>query len=152
MTTVNESKQCSICNKPIAKSFCIGCKKYFCRKDFKEHEQQLSIKFDNEIVRSHDELLDRIYKLEKSNNLSLDLFDQIEQWKKTTINKTNQAAEKNFRVNLHVNTKWIQNSITVAGNNERGYGLNQLGKPWGLCIADDQTIYIADSSNHRIME
>ncbi|CAF3737270.1 unnamed protein product [Rotaria sp. Silwood1] len=117
MTTVNESKQCSICNKPIAKSFCIGCKKYFCRKDFKEHEQQLSIKFDNEIVRSHDELLDRIYK-----------------------------------VNLHVNTKWIQNSITVAGNNERGYGLNQLGKPWGLCIADDQTIYIADSSNHRIME
>ncbi|CAF1309684.1 unnamed protein product [Rotaria sp. Silwood1] len=52
------------------------------------------MKFDNEIVRSHDELLEEIQKLEKSNYLSLDLFDQIEQWKKTTINKVKQAAEK----------------------------------------------------------
>ncbi|CAF1539201.1 unnamed protein product, partial [Rotaria sp. Silwood1] len=94
MATVNESTLCSICNKPSAKSFCTGCKKYFCRKDFKEHEQQLSIKFDNEIVRSHDELLDQIQKLEKSNYLSSDLFDQIEQWKNTMINKVEKAAEK----------------------------------------------------------
>ncbi|CAF3233367.1 unnamed protein product [Rotaria sp. Silwood2] len=94
MATVKKSQLCSICNKPSAKCFCIGCKKYFCSKDFKEHEQQLSIKFDNEIVRSHDELLDQIQKVEKSNYLSRDLFDQIEQWKKTTINKVKKAAEK----------------------------------------------------------
>ncbi|CAF1396863.1 unnamed protein product [Rotaria sordida] len=93
-TTVTESNLCSICNKPSARRFCIGCKKYFCPKDFKEHEQQLSIKFDNEIVRSHDELLEQIQKLEKSNSLSVDLFDQIEQWKNTTINKVKKAAEK----------------------------------------------------------
>ncbi|CAF1314303.1 unnamed protein product [Rotaria sp. Silwood1] len=52
------------------------------------------MKFDNEIVRSHDELLDQIEKLEKSNYLSLDLFAQIEQWKKTTINKVEKAAER----------------------------------------------------------
>ncbi|CAF3549862.1 unnamed protein product [Rotaria sp. Silwood1] len=94
MATVNETNLCSICHKPSVKYFCIGCKKYFCPKDFKEHEQQLSMKFDNEIVRSHDELLDQIEKLEKSNYLSLDLFAQIEQWKKTTINKVEKAAER----------------------------------------------------------
>ncbi|CAF1206845.1 unnamed protein product [Rotaria sordida] len=93
-TIVTDSNLCSICNKPSARRFCIGCKKYFCPKDFKEHEQQLSIKFDNEIVRSHDELLNQIPKLEKSNFLSLDLFDQIEQWKNTTIDKVKKAAEK----------------------------------------------------------
>ncbi|CAF3792690.1 unnamed protein product [Rotaria sp. Silwood1] len=94
MATDNESTLCSICSKPSAKSFCIGCKKYFCRKDFKEHEQQLSMTFDNEIVRSHDELLDLIQKLEKSNYLSLHIFDQIEQWKQITINKVKKAADK----------------------------------------------------------
>ncbi|CAF5117557.1 unnamed protein product, partial [Rotaria sp. Silwood1] len=57
-------------------------------------EQQLSMTFDNEIVRSHDELLDLIQKLEKLNYLSLDVFDQIEQWKQTTINKVKKAADK----------------------------------------------------------
>ncbi|CAF3384558.1 unnamed protein product, partial [Rotaria sp. Silwood2] len=94
MATENESNLCSICNKPSAKYFCTGCKKFFCRKDFKEHEQQLSIEFDHEIVRSHDELLEEIQKLEKSNYLSLNLFDQIEQWKNATINKVKKAAEK----------------------------------------------------------
>ncbi|CAF4414350.1 unnamed protein product, partial [Rotaria sp. Silwood2] len=94
MATENELQLCSTCNKPSATRLCIGCKKYFCSKDFKEHERQLSINFDNEIVRSHDELLDQIQKLEKSNSFSLDLFDQIEQWKKTTINKVEKAAEK----------------------------------------------------------
>ncbi|CAF3298429.1 unnamed protein product [Rotaria sp. Silwood2] len=94
MATVNESNLCSVCNKPSARRFCIGCKKYFCPKDFKEHEQQLLIKFDNEIVRSHDEVLDQIQKLEKSNYLLLDLSDQIEKWKNTTISKVRKAAEK----------------------------------------------------------
>ncbi|CAF4517925.1 unnamed protein product [Rotaria sp. Silwood2] len=94
MATVTGSNLCSICSKPSARRFCIGCKKYFCPKDFKEHEQQLSIKFDNEIVRSHDGLLDQIQKLEKSNSLSLDLSDQIEKWKNTTISKVKKAAEK----------------------------------------------------------
>ena len=77
MATTTESNLCSVCNKPSGK--------YFCPKDFKEHEQQLSIKFDNEVVRSHDELLDQIQKIEKSNQFSLDLFAQIEQWRRTTI-------------------------------------------------------------------
>ncbi|CAF3303296.1 unnamed protein product [Rotaria socialis] len=94
MATAAESNLCSVCTKPLGKYFCTGCKKYFCPKDFKEHEQQLSIKFDNEVVRSHDELLVQIQKLEKANHFSSDLFIQIEQWKKTTINKVEKAAER----------------------------------------------------------
>ncbi|CAF4368292.1 unnamed protein product, partial [Rotaria sordida] len=56
--------------------------------------------------------------------------------------------------NVNANVKWIQNGITVAGGNEHGneHSMNQLYHPWGLCIDDDQTIYIAEYSNHRIME
>ncbi|CAF1380555.1 unnamed protein product, partial [Rotaria sordida] len=52
------------------------------------------MQFDDEIVRTHDELLDQIQKLEKSNILPSDLFDQIEQWKKTTIDKVEKAAKR----------------------------------------------------------
>ncbi|CAF4029686.1 unnamed protein product, partial [Rotaria sordida] len=50
------------------------------------------------------------------------------------------------------NTKWIQNGLTVAGGNGQGSGINQLSNPYGLYVDDDQTIYIADCRNHRIVE
>ncbi|CAF1343116.1 unnamed protein product [Rotaria sp. Silwood1] len=238
MATGSESRLCSQCHKPPAKYVCTGCQEYFCPKDFREHEQQLIVKFDSEIVRSHDELLYEIQKLEKSNNVSLDLFGEIEQWKKTTIQKVEQAAdrarheltelidkqrteikkqfetitkeiqtcrnEENFvetdidrlqmKINeiresvqqlletettksiivdhgqidwnqilcvrasrlqipsLNLNTKWRQNGVTVAGGNGKANGMNQLYYPWGLCVDHDQTIYIADCGNHRVVE
>ncbi|CAF4540605.1 unnamed protein product, partial [Rotaria sp. Silwood2] len=45
-----------------------------------------------------------------------------------------------------------QKGITVAGGNRQGNGINQLSKPWGLYVDDDQTVYVADRSNHRIVE
>ncbi len=33
-----------------------------------------------------------------------------------------------------------------------GDGINQLSHPYGLYVDDDQTVYIADSQNHRIVE
>ncbi|CAF3519312.1 unnamed protein product [Rotaria sp. Silwood1] len=243
MATINESNLCLICTKPSAICTCIGCKHNFCSKDFQEHEQQLSMRFNNEIVSFHDELLDQIQKLEKSNFFSSDLFNQIEKWKKLTIHKVKRAAkrvhheliklidkqritvaeqmelitkeirfhqeEKDFVENdidrlkqqineikqkleeiiqkdktkiiaidnnhidwnqiiyireeqlnvpslddayLNANVKWIQNGVTVAGGNQRNGGMNQLSNTWGLCVDDDQTLYIADSSYHRVVE
>ncbi|CAF1392738.1 unnamed protein product [Rotaria sp. Silwood1] len=40
----------------------------------------------------------------------------------------------------------------MAEGNRQGNGINQLSYPWGLYIDDDQTIYVADQSNHRIVE
>jgi sugar lactone lactonase YvrE len=51
-----------------------------------------------------------------------------------------------------MNTKWIQTGITVAGRNGQGNELNQLSNPWGMDIDDNQTIYVADRYNHRIVE
>ncbi|CAF5037268.1 unnamed protein product, partial [Rotaria sp. Silwood1] len=55
-------------------------------------------------------------------------------------------------INIHPNAKWSQNGITVAGGNGWGSETNQLNSPWGLYVDDDQTIYVADYSNHRIVE
>jgi sugar lactone lactonase YvrE len=52
-----------------------------------------------------------------------------------------------------INTNWRQNGITIAGGNGRGSELNQLSSPYGIYVDDDgRSMYIADSSNHRIVE
>lgn len=53
---------------------------------------------------------------------------------------------------ISTHAKWAQNAITVAGGNGQGHELNQLSDPWGAYVDIDQTIYIADRSNHRIVE
>ncbi|CAF1365936.1 unnamed protein product [Rotaria sp. Silwood1] len=54
--------------------------------------------------------------------------------------------------NIHPNARWQQNGITVAGGNRQGNEINQLSNPCGLYVDDNQTIYVADQSNHRIVE
>jgi sugar lactone lactonase YvrE len=46
---------------------------------------------------------------------------------------------------IHPNTQWQQNGLTVAGG-------NQLYNPYGLYVDDNQTIYVADQWNNRIVE
>ncbi|CAF1507353.1 unnamed protein product [Adineta steineri] len=54
---------------------------------------------------------------------------------------------------ININTKWKQHGITIAGGNGKGNQLNQLNSPEGIYVDDDhQTLYIADHSNHRIVE
>ncbi|CAF1321724.1 unnamed protein product [Rotaria sp. Silwood1] len=55
-------------------------------------------------------------------------------------------------IDIHPNAKWAQNGITVAGGNELGSETNQLYYPEGLYVDDDQTIYVADYYNYRIVE
>ncbi|CAF1599270.1 unnamed protein product, partial [Adineta ricciae] len=54
--------------------------------------------------------------------------------------------------NISANTKWMQNGVTVAGGHGQGDGLNQLNSPYGMCIDGNQTIYVADYGNHRVVE
>ncbi|CAF3381970.1 unnamed protein product, partial [Rotaria sp. Silwood2] len=55
-------------------------------------------------------------------------------------------------IDIHPNARWQQDGVTVAGGNGLGNGINQLSNPWGLYVDDEQTVYVADQSNHRIME
>ncbi|CAF3398804.1 unnamed protein product, partial [Rotaria sp. Silwood2] len=53
---------------------------------------------------------------------------------------------------IQPNARWTPNGLTVAGGNRQGNRINQLSNPLGLYVDDDQTIYVADWSNHRIVE
>ncbi|CAF1197470.1 unnamed protein product [Rotaria sp. Silwood1] len=53
---------------------------------------------------------------------------------------------------IHPNAKWTQNGLTVAGGNRSGSEINQLYWPHGFYVDDDQTIYVADWNNDRIVE
>ncbi|CAF4919193.1 unnamed protein product, partial [Rotaria sp. Silwood1] len=55
-------------------------------------------------------------------------------------------------INIHPNARWQQNGITVVGGNQQGNRINQLSNPYGLYVNNDQTIYVADTKNHRIIE
>ncbi|CAF3702546.1 unnamed protein product [Rotaria socialis] len=55
-------------------------------------------------------------------------------------------------VNIPANAKWTQNGVAIAGGNGRGDATNQLNCPHGLCVGDDQTVVIADTHNHRIIQ
>jgi sugar lactone lactonase YvrE len=55
-------------------------------------------------------------------------------------------------IGIHPNATWQQNGLTVAAGNGQGNGINQLCNPHGLYVDDDQTVYVADWSNHRIVE
>ncbi|CAF3061609.1 unnamed protein product [Rotaria socialis] len=54
--------------------------------------------------------------------------------------------------NIPLNAKWTQDGATVAGSSGQDRGVDQLNKPYGLYVDDDQTVFIADTWNHRIVE
>ncbi|CAF4920567.1 unnamed protein product [Rotaria sp. Silwood1] len=72
---------------------------------------------------------------------------------KSMVTKTKARVPlRSSFTDIHPNAKWMQNGITVAGGNGWGSGFNELKNPQGLYVDDDQTIYVADWENHRIVE
>jgi hypothetical protein len=69
-----------------------------------------------------------------------------------SIKTLSSILEELFLPNINTSTTWIQNGITVAGGQGGGHRLNQLHYPLGIYIDDDQTIYVADQYNHRIVK
>ena len=57
-----------------------------------------------------------------------------------------------MKLNLPENKHWILNGVTVAGGHGKGNRLNQLRFPCGMHVDNDQTVYVADAGNHRIMK
>jgi sugar lactone lactonase YvrE len=55
-------------------------------------------------------------------------------------------------IDIHSIATWQQNGLTVAGGNGWGNGINQFYNPYGLYVDDDQTVYVADEVNCRIVE
>ncbi|CAM4951759.1 unnamed protein product [Rotaria socialis] len=68
---------------------------------------------------------------------------------KSTILTQNKPP---FIHTIPANAIWVQNGITVAGSKVSGDATNQLNWPYDLFVDDDQTVFIADNGNHRIMQ
>ncbi|CAM4821056.1 unnamed protein product [Rotaria magnacalcarata] len=94
MATGISSNRCSICEKNAAMCNCIGCKAFFCIKHFNEHRQQLSMQFDHDVVKAHDELLEYINQMKQLNNSPSDLFSTIDQWEISTIEIAKRTADR----------------------------------------------------------
>ncbi|CAF1963324.1 unnamed protein product [Rotaria magnacalcarata] len=84
------------------------------------------------------------YDWEETTNLNL-VLHQFEYTVTTAVcTKTS--------INIPANAKWKQNGVTIAGGHGVGNATNQLYRPQGLFVDDDQTVVIADCLNHRIMQ
>ncbi|CAF2052870.1 unnamed protein product [Rotaria magnacalcarata] len=94
MTSKLELNRCSTCQKSTGKCMCDGCKNYFCSKHFEQHRQQLSIKFDDEISRTHDQLLEQINRINQSSVSTSELFNEIDRWETVTVEKIHKAADQ----------------------------------------------------------
>jgi len=53
--------------------------------------------------------------------------------------------EKCSWIRIFLDSKWKHNGIIIGGH-------GKLINPCGMCITDDQTLYVADRGHHRIME
>ena len=60
--------------------------------------------------------------------------------------------QKVSTLELNINQTWKQNATTIARFDEANGGLNELGFPNGIFIDHDQTIYVTDTVNDRIVE
>ena len=49
------------------------------------------------------------------------------------------------------NTKWVRSGVTIAGNTSSGHANDQLSYPQGLCVDENQTVFVADAGNNRII-
>ena len=47
--------------------------------------------------------------------------------------------------------RWQISAVTVAGGNDEGHETNQLNLPYGLFVDENETVYVADYKNDRIM-
>jgi len=95
-------------------------------------------------------------------NLQIQLEDLKNQLYQTDYIEIKQDSSSTFISKLFINItptptttdlKWKQQATTIAGGNGRGNQLNQFNLPFGICVDDQQqTIYVADHLNHRIIK
>jgi sugar lactone lactonase YvrE len=90
------------------------------------------------------EIQRKIGKIKRRTSSTKKYFDQ------TTIKFI--YLEQSGIQNLNINQKWKTDGTTIVGGHGQGNGLNQLFGPNGMFIDDDQTIYVADTYNQRILQ
>jgi len=92
--------------------------------------------------------------------LQIQLEDLKNQLYQTNYIQIKQDSSSTFINKLFINItptttnlKWKQQATTIAGGSRPGNQLNQFSTPYGIYVDDQQqTIYVADQNNHRIIK
>ncbi|CAF1050073.1 unnamed protein product [Adineta steineri] len=133
------------------------------RKQFDSLTQEIRRRREEDEFAENDlrQFRERINKLQQSlkqlaqpNNIDV-IASQIGQVDWNRLIYVEKQKEKVLPRSAHtdIDAIWINNGITVAGGNKQGNGLNQLNSPQGICVDnEDQSIYITDWCNHRIIK
>ncbi|CAF0855882.1 unnamed protein product [Adineta steineri] len=66
-------------------------------------------------------------------------FLYVSDWKKNEVKRWKMGEYNN-------------EGIVVAGGNEKGHQLNQLNCPTFMFVDEDQSVYVSDCNNHRVMK
>ena len=108
----------------------------------------------NELPSSSDHLLCQLYEDLGELASQTGDYDMSIEWHQKALEakRENELSARINKDSFHVDTKWQQEGITIAGGNGRDDSLNQLSHPLGIFLDDDQMIYIANNSNHRIVQ
>jgi len=132
------------------------------RNLIQQYAQTIQVK-----LRSFTEEMQTIIKKKDFNEiilkkLQIQLEDLKNQLYQTNYIQIKQDSSSTFINKLFINItltptttnlKWKQQPTTIAGGNGRGNQLNQFNTPYGICVDDQQqTIYVADCYNHRIIK
>ncbi|CAF1425627.1 unnamed protein product [Adineta ricciae] len=129
----------------------------------------ISIFADTVADKSHEDCTALNDKVKHLITIVENLTDRLSQYEQELKNLKNRitALEGNVAINnkknkntplranliaIHPNTTWQHNGIIVAGGNGAGKENHQLNQPLGLYVDDDETIYVAEWSNNRIMK
>jgi len=127
-----------------------------------QYSQTIEVK-----LRSFTEEMEKTVKKKDFNEiilkkLQIELEDLKDQLYQTNYIQIKQDSSSTFINKLFINItptptttdlKWKQQATTIAGGNGRGNQLNQFNAPFGIYVDDQQqTIYVADQRNHRIIK
>ncbi|CAF1309324.1 unnamed protein product [Rotaria sordida] len=113
-----------------------------------EDQKRCHIDVDNNLSLS-DSLVDSHEINAQDFTTSVKTFNEIEYEDEHSFVNQNNTDGHNTYINRRQN--WEQNGFTVTGNDGVGNRINQLSDPFGISIDHDQTIYVVDSENYRIM-
>ncbi|CAF1390806.1 unnamed protein product [Adineta steineri] len=120
----------------------------------------------NDIEKKFNDLTEQIKHLQKENDFNeinlnhltnqlIEITQELNNPSNISIQQDSQSVIDGISIILLKKLKWDRwkrNAITVAGGNGEGQKLNQLDKPRGIFVDKNKNIFIADCSNHRIVE
>ncbi|CAF1363270.1 unnamed protein product [Adineta steineri] len=103
----NNKNECFTCNKRKTTSSCEGCSKRFCSEDLTEYKQILNDEL-YDVINDYDQFKQRLDD-RKPTSHDLCLIDQINQWRRNSIEKIRQKANDCIEIIVKSSQTFLNN-------------------------------------------